>query len=277
MEMVQYWVQEIKHYRSDQGIIVQRDGDQGDSLNRIGVYYSALAALNVTFDDLLTSPSAGLAWTEYRLSQGLKFGRFRRGNAKQINGKDRWFNNPDNVTRDQMVTFEAALALNNQISIARAHFWQRAKRLFFHFSTQNDGADAGPVKHKLPDICTPSEFGTLVRATKYKSLYWILPLTDLFLYIDVAFSRSLSERSLYDADNQLLPQVLAALNEPTFVTEFIRRKYATTDAAARLRAYYSEQLEADGMTHKNGIEPLGELAVLAFERAIGGFTSEKLK
>jgi hypothetical protein len=260
MSTPQQLVLQIKNYRSD-GIIVQRDKDQGDSLNRIGVYYSTLAALGVTFDDQFTTPSAGLAWTEFKLTDGLNFGRFRRGV-----GQSRWFSNPDNVTRDQMVPMEAALALNGQKTIARAHFWKRASRLFFHFSTQNDGADAGPLKFKLPDVCTPSEFGTLIRATKYKWLYWLLPVTDLFLYIDVVYSRSLNERSLYDADNQLLPQVLAALNEPTFVTEYVRKAYAVTDAAARLRSYYSE---SDG---RNGIEPLGELAALAFERAVGGLS-----
>jgi hypothetical protein len=163
-----------------------------------------------------------------------------------------------------MTNAEAAMALNGQTDLARAHFWKRACRLFFHFSTQNDGADGGPLKHKLPDLPSPDEIGNLIRATRYKLLYFMLPLTDLWLLGMVKFGRSLNERSLYDADNQLLPTVLAALEQPTFITERVRRAYAVTDAADRLRAYYAEG------TDKNGIVPLGEIAVLAFRYAVGG-------
>jgi len=264
MKNVTQLVKQMSDYRV-RGVISQRDEDQGDSLNRMGVYYSVLAALNVNRDDESNTLIGGLYGAEFSL-RGSEFGRYRRGNDKS-----RWFYNENNVTRDQMVTVEAAMALVADREAARAHFWLRAKRAFLHFSTQNDGADAGPLKFKLPDICTPSEFGTLIRATKYKFLYFLLPLTDLALLIDVKFSRSLNERALYDADNQLLPQVLAALNEPTFVTEYVRRAYAQTDAASRLRSYYSEAEYADSPgKFKNGIEPLGELAALAFERAVGG-------
>ncbi len=247
---------QMSFYRNN-GVITQADGDQGDTLNRTGVYYSVLTALGLK-DDRGCSTYYGCR-LDLDLLSGSVDGRFRRGNDAT-----RWFYNEDNVTRDQMVTVEAAMALTDMRFAARAHFWLRARRLFTHFSTQNDGADAGPLKYKLPDICTPSEFGTLIRATKYKALYFLLPITDLFLLIDVKYSRSLNERSLYDADNQLLPQVLAALNEPSFMTETVRRAYAVTDAASRLRSYYSE---LDG---RNGIEPLGELAALAFERCVGG-------
>lgn len=261
-------VRMMSEYRSDKGIITQASGDEGDSLNRIGVYYSVIGALKVTFDDMYTTPSSGLAWTEFQLTDGLPFGRFRRGNAKLPDGSPRWFNNPDNVTRDQMTTFEAALAINGQTSIARAHFWKRATRLFLHFSTQNDGADGGPlVRFKFPDLPTMDELGNLIRATRYKILYPFLVLADLKLLFMVKYGRSINERSLYDADNQLLPTVLASLDQPTFVTKYVKAAYAKTDAPERLRSYYSEAAYPDGGT-RNGIEPLGELAVHAFEKLI---------
>ena len=268
---IQNLIAKMSTYRKD-GVITQADGDKGDTLNRLGVYYSALYALGALRDDRAQPLSVGLIRSYFSLQAGptiIEFGRFRRGNSA-----NRWFNNPNNVTRDQMVPVEASMALSRDTELARAHFWKRAKRLFFHFSTQNDGQDAGPLKYKLPDLCTPSEFGTLIRATRYKLLYFLLPVTDLFLWLDVKYSRSVSERSLYDADNQLLPQVLAALDQPTFVTEFVRRTYAQTDAATRLRSYYSESEYADSPgKYRNGIEPLGELAALAFERAIGGLNT----
>lgn len=246
-------------YRDSFNQLTQADGDLGDSLNRAGVYYSCLMALGVP-DDLNNHPNFGFGYT-LDAHRGSEPGRYRRGQSE----KERWFNNENNVTRDQMVTVEAALALSRMEFTARNHFWKRAKRLFFHFSTQNDGADAGPlVRFKLPDLCTPDEFGTLIRATRYKILYPLLPLCDLWLLIMVKWGRKFSERSLYDADNQLLPCVLAAIDQPSFITEHVRRAYATTDAADRLRAYYSES------NNRNGIEPLGAIAALAFERCVGG-------
>jgi hypothetical protein len=260
--MKQDLIAAMSRYRV-RGVISQRDGDQGDSLNRTGVYHSVLAALGTETDDM--GRSLGLNADLFAL-QGSSVGRFRRGNDST-----RWFYNENNVTRDQMTTVEAALALTENTQIARKHFWKRAARLFFHFSTQNDGADAGPLKHKMPDLPTPDEMGNLIRATRYKFLYFLLPLTDLWLLGMVKYGRSLNERSLYDADNQLLPTVLAALDQPTFVTEYARRAYAQTDAASRLRSYYSEAEYSDSPgKYKNGIEPLGELAALAFERAVGG-------
>lgn len=252
-------VSAMASYRDSFNQITQKDGDLGDGLNRVGVYYSCLAALDAEDDTNLCS-AHGLLSDLVTKSLGLPLGRFCRGYSTS----ERWFNNPNNVTRDQMVTVEAALALNGLDVVARPHFWRRALRLFTHFSTQNDGADAGPLKFKLPDLCSPDEFGTLIRATRYKFLYFLLPLTDLWLLGMVKWGRKLSERSLYDADNQLLPCVLAAIDQPSFVTEYVRRAYATTDAAERLKAYYSEQ------NNRNGIEPLGTIAALAFERCVGG-------
>lgn len=256
-------VAKMSNYRVN-GVISQRDGDQGDTLNRTGVYYSVLAALGIKFDDQGLKPDAGLIVDLFKL-QGSKLGRFRRGVDPA-----RWFYNENNVTRDQMTVVEAAIALNGDAELGRAHFWLRARRFFLHFSTQNDGADAGPLKHKLPDLPTPDELGNLIRATRFKILYPILVLTDLWLLGVIKYGRSLNERSLYDADNQLLPTVLAALDQPTFVTEYVRRAYAVTDAAQRLRDYYSEAQYHDGPGHKNGIEPLGELAAQAFRLAVGG-------
>ncbi|MEZ0209210.1 MAG: hypothetical protein ACAH17_03495 [Candidatus Paceibacterota bacterium] len=260
--MIYELISKIADYRV-RGVISQRDRDQGDSLNRTGVYYSCLAALgwDYVIGDFHEGSHVGLSVDLDKL-RGSVAGRYRRGNDST-----RWFYNENNVTRDQMTTVEAAMALNGLKAQARAHFKLRLRRLFFHFSTQNDGADAGPLKHKLPDLPTPDEMGNLIRATRYKFLYFLLPLTDLWLLMMVKYGRRLSERSLYDSDNQLLPTVLAALDQPTFVTEYVRRAYATTDAAARLRRYYSEAGDY------NGIEPLGELCVLAFERAVGGLST----
>ena len=228
-------IMEIKNYRDAYQMIAQRDMDGGDSANRIGVYYTCLAALNAPTDDMGMNVRVGFQITTSRLTKGLEYGRFRRHPDHT-----RWYYNENNTTRDQMAPLEAAMALNKDTKLARAHFWKRAKRLFFHFSTQNDGADAGPLKHKLPDPPTFSELGTLIRATRYKALYFLLPLTDLNLLIDVKFGRSLNERAIWDTDNQLLPQILAMLNQPTFLSETVRRAYAQTDAAARLRNYYRE-------------------------------------
>ncbi len=253
----------IQKYTTDGYQIGQKDLDLGDGACRLGQYYVSLAALGVKQDDLGMNIESGFRYRVLVNSKGLEYGRFRRGYAP-----GRWFHNEFNVTRDQTVPMLAAAALTRSINFARAHFWHRAKRLFFHFSEQNDGADAGPLVRKMPDPPSPPEIGTLIRATRYKMLYWLLPLCDLWLYLDVKWGRSMSERSLYDSDGQVLPQLLAALDQPTFVTEFVRRAYATTDAPERLAAYFSEQ------NRRNGNEVLGTLMVTAFYRAVGGLEKE---
>ena len=161
------------------------------------------------------------------------------------------------MTGDQMLPLLSALALGGYVRVAREHIKLRAQRLFLHFSTENDGKDAGPLKTKLPDPPRPKELSLLIRAGGYTYLYPLLYLFDLVLIADVLVVRRWSERNKWDFDNQLLPVVLASVRVmPTFISRLAGKLYTKTDAPDRLLNYHSAK--------HNGIEPLGRLMVEAF-------------
>jgi hypothetical protein len=227
--------------------IIQADGDGGDSLNRMGVYGACWGFITGESDDIFEK---GLHYN----AQGLPPGRYCRNPDPA-----KWYSNMNNVTRDQMLPLESAWAILGMKDRARTHFKARAARLMLHFSHENDGKDAGPLKRKFPDVPTPTELGLIIRAGRFYYLKWFLYMFDLFLILDVLVFRKLTERNRWDFDNQLLPVVLASLRVyPTGLSEFAALMYAGTDARERLRHYHSLE--------KNGIPPLGELMVKAFLR-----------
>lgn len=99
------------------------------------------------------------------------------------------------------------------------------------------------------------EMGTLIRATRFKLFYPLLPLFDYFLYRHIIYLERLSKIIPLYSNTLALPQVLAAIAQPSFVTEYIRRKFAQTRYTPCLLAY----------------NETSELAALAFERAVGGY------
>lgn len=230
--------------RDEFGLIVQKDGDGGDTCNRLGLFYSALTVL-VETDDLGLPPSVGLFADRAILTGNLPNGRYCRHPDKT-----KWYSNPNNVTRDQMAPMECALALNGQRAALKAHVALRAKRGMLHFSTQ-DQVEGHPnaVQYKLPDLCSPQELAVIIRGMGWKWLRPLLVLLDLFLL-----------RELYlveDArDGQIVINTAVAKQlSPTFVSKWcvqeVKRKQVLLTQT--LTDYYSE---ANG---KNGIEDLGKL------------------
>ena len=231
---------------------MQADGDGGDSLNRLGCALSC--SIN---DELLSKVLLGL-YNNTVLGEeqtGEARGRYCRNPAP-----GRWYSNYNNTTRDQMLPVEAGWAINSMTRAARMHFALRLKRGMLHFSSENDGYDSGlPAYKKFPDVPTPVELGVIIRAGHFQLLRPLLYILDLFLILDVAVIRKLTERNLYDTDNQLLPCVIAGVKKfPTFLSRLAAKIYSKTDAPARLRAYHGPD--------NNGIVPLGEIMCKAFEK-----------
>lgn len=245
--------EKLRFHRNEAGLPTQANGDMGDTANRIGALYSCMAAMNEPFDDQFNTMDTGLRKTLSVLCTDLPAGRYRRGYAP-----GRWFNNPDNMTRDQMVPLECAMALCGEKDLAREHLKLRLPRFLFHFSTQNDGADAGPLVHKLADPCTPTELAVLIRAARLYVLYPLLLVLDLFVLLDVLLSFKTASK---DSDNTLLPQVLATVKVmKTPLAPLIRLTYSKrTDVANKLRVYHAEGPSL------NGFEALGEIMVLAYK------------
>lgn len=256
MNKTQTLIENLVYNRDTYGVYLQlgEKPDGGDGLNRIGAAYACMGALGAELDDVNLPLAEGLKNILRHNSVDLPDGRYRRHPDPK-----RWYYNENNVTRDQMVTVESAWATCATPDLARTHMKLRLKRCLFHFSSENDGMDAGPLIKKFPDPPSLSELGTIIRACRLWYLYPLLPVLDVQLLIDIAWGRSLNERNLWDSDNQLLPQMAAALKVyPTPTSLWARHIYAKTDARDRLINLHV----------KSDFPALGELMAYTFDKLV---------
>lgn len=247
------------------GLITQKDGDPGDCLQRTSSYYLLLNELGIRNDDRGISRFLGFKRDLDKLYWG--FGRYLRHPGGEYNSEKkryiRWFANPNNVPRDQMVVTQAALVSYDMKDDMWAIIKARAKNFFLHFNSESYD-DQEEVRVKFPDIPAPIEFAQYIRGMEAWYLYPALLVLDLQLLSDLYF-RQMNERNLYDSDNMMLPVILSCLHRYTTPWGLLAKYlYSKTDAVARLRAYHSE---SDG---KNGIEELGIIYEQAFNKLIKG-------
>lgn len=242
---------DILRYVDPYAHIVQKDGDGGDSLNRLGIYETCLKYLQAVHFEKYKDAADFFEEAMEKNSPWL--GRYCRHPAP-----GRWFSNVDNTTRDQMITIECAWVLNGKPDWE--HLKLRLKRGLFHFSDENDGYDSGlPLVRKFPDPTSPVELAILIRAFRLWPLYPLLYLFDLFLILEVALIRNLKINH-WDFDVKLVPCVIACAHRwPTIFSHIAAALYRRTNADERIRYYFRE---TDG---NNGIRPLGEIEVLAWK------------
>jgi hypothetical protein len=254
----------LTKYRDLYGLLTQKSKDGGDSLQRTGSLYSLLGALRAEQDDRGKSVREGLL---YDIDKYLSIeGRYRRhpNGHLQPDGKYfHWYANPDNLSRDQSIVLQAAMVINGCKGQMTALAKQRMKRLFFHFNTQTYD-DQEPLKTKFPDMPSPIEFAQFIRGLEIKWLYPLLLILDLQLLGEL-IAIKLSDRAKYDSDNMLIPIMLSCLVKmKTPIGALAKILYARTDAVARVKAYYAEG------DNKDGIVPMGDLYELAFNKLIKG-------
>ena len=236
---IQEIIKNIESYRDSFGLIAQKDGDGGDTLNKTSFYYSCLAVLNYQEE----------AWLERDLNiitKGLPEGRYRRHPDLT-----RWYSNPDNVTRDQMAPTEAALVLYNNTPKLFKHLLKRLIfRLSFHFSTQNGGLDEGPIVHKFPDIISPQELGVILRSTPWLfiPLYPLLNLLDLALIYDSTQPLGQGQPVINCAVAKKCPTVFSKL-----ATYLLKKRSTGND---EITAYWTATV---------GVKPMTDLVIMAKE------------
>lgn len=250
----------LTKYRDIWGLITQPDMDGGDTSQRTGSEYALLASLQAEQDDRGKDIRAGFLYDLDKLR--VAEGRYVRHPTAQITIRGRyipWYANPNNFPRDQSVVIQAAMVLLNTKEELRALVKARAKHWFFHFNTESYD-DSEDINHTYPDIPAPIEFAQFIRGLDLWYLRPLLYILDLQLLSDLFF-RSLNDRNKWDSDNMLVPVMLSSLSKwPTCVGKLAKWLYARTDAVTRLQYYHSDM--------NNGIEPLGDLYVLAFNRLI---------
>lgn len=214
------------------GIIVQMDGDSGDSCQRVGTF------LFLTW--ILGEKNVALASQMFWELQSSR-GRFRRTNDLK-----HWGSRPSNLSADQMSVIRLAMSAH-EYKVFNDTYWQQLKRFGFH---QNflKGTDDPDEKWKIPDIMRPEELACFIRHNRI----WVLwPLVFVIDILSLLFLLYRDPQS-WDADNMHAQKsYYSVLFMPTPVAKLAFALYTKTNYLDRIENYYSAK--------NNGIPPMFEL------------------
>lgn len=211
-------------------IVVQHDGDSGDSCQRTATYVflSKIIENHVDANMLLEIQSSP--------------GRFRRSNDPK-----HWGFRPSNCSRDQVSIARIALKSVGMMSFFKKSYINQAFRLGFH---QNflKGTDDIDEKWKVPDILSPGEVAILIRGLNLWILWPVLIVLDLLRTLDIIFR----DKNNWDQDNMLAQHLYFSvkyMSTPVSVLNMIF--YFKTNYMERIKNYYSLE--------NNGIPPMIDL------------------
>lgn len=252
--------QNLGAYRDVYGLLVHAAparASEGDSCNRTmaaTVYFNTLGFIRT---------DEGLEVKEGYAGDRLHFERSPGRYCRHPEGG--WVADIDNFTRDQSIVLQAAMVVMQDKTSMVALFKQRIKRLMFHFNTVAGDDTPGSYETHFPDPPSPIEIAQFIRGMRLAVFYPLLLLLDLQLLIDLLIVRPIAKRNRNkDFDVQFLPILLSCLSYyKTPVGSLAKFIYARTpNVESELRRYFKE---GEGL---NGLEPLGELAVFAYQRAV---------
>lgn len=194
----------------------------GDSAQRTGMYLTALKLLGAVTDHL--DRPLNQAYEAMMNKHELK-GILRRHPDKKY-----WYSDPRNCSRDQQVSLVVAMGLFGDKTRLKSILLKHLLRCGFYQNVQHNG-DPGfnkPIKEwrdgwKLPDIITPVEIGSYVRAFKFWPAYPLLFFTDFFLAISVII-RCIQAKHYDDVGDDL--NVLIHITQSHFVLPTLISKLA---------------------------------------------------
>jgi hypothetical protein len=271
MNKVSQVLNQLRTYRDQYSLLTQKDRDGGDTANRTGQAYVYMAALGLEFSDLGGNLRQDGRY-ELDLLRATKSIQTETGTVTlKVPGRyvrhpdyKKWYSNPENFSRDQSVNVQSMMSALGLSAEAKQLFKARSRRAFFHFNDMEGDDTPGSVKYKFPDPPSPIEFAQFIRATRSWFLYPLLMLLDLQLVIEVLVARPIVIRNgNTDLDSQLLPLMISSLlTYKTPAGLLARYIYSKADVPNKLRFYFGEA------NNRNGLAPLGELGVLAFNKVI---------
>jgi len=236
---VDYLIQDLfAHYVDEHGLVVQKNGDGGDS-----AYRTALAATILTM--LLKQDDAA------------KFYRALIDNCLLHNfdwvrhpNKSEWWSDPKTFSADQAAKVMLSMLLMDDNKIV--YYWLVKRMASFGFH-QNTRRNDDKTKHwKLPDIIRPGEVSNLIRGLDFWVLYPLLFVLDFRFLFDLYFRK----KTPWDYDSLMaIDLIYSQFIMPTPIANIAKRFYIRTDYKERIRNNYSDD--------NNGIYPLGELYIIA--------------
>lgn len=217
-------------------IIVQQDGDGGDSLHREGMYAFGKWLRYQQHDNSIV-----IVEVPERHDPKKIISQFEVAPGIYVRHPDptKWTNNPDTTSRDQLVPLIAYCGAYQDYSRLWRLFHAVLKRGFFAQNTLDIGA--GETKKKISDTML-GHLGLFIRAGGH----WTLPLYPLLLVTDTLDligtllemipvhweenNKRLRTRDLGDVDdnNTIVAHLLAATFKPTPISWLNRHIYALT-------------------------------------------------
>lgn len=241
-ERIKFSLEWLKcEYIDSWGQVVQHDGDGGDSAYRTALAVFLLSVLDNEIE-------ARELWTTFKFNCEISPGLWIRHPDPT-----KWYSNPNNFSRDQMAKVElAAFAMKDNYA-ATCIITRMNQRNFFHQNTHKGTGCEGDDCIKMPDFSGVGEAHNFLRFQKSSLLSWIL---DFRFFGELIFRRFQS----WDYDSLLLADLIySRVREPSPISWIAGKIYKhTTDWKQKIRNNYSR--------FKNGVEPLGELYIIAGEK-----------
>lgn len=246
-------VQDIFDRTDEYDLVVQKDGDSGDT-----AYRSAIFAILLK---LVKHEKADLYYKSMIHGLTVSPGVFHRSN-----NPSHWGFNPNNFSRDQASALMLAASMygdNETVELFYNKCYDRPElkqipkygKFLYYLNSfvgfhQNvhPGTDAPDSFRKVPDLVGISEARNEIRRKRQWYKYPLLMLRDIGFIIDL----KLRKRQLWDFDSLYAKDLIYAnQNMPTIFSYIAKKLYKRTDYLIRLRNNYADV--------NNGIEPLGEL------------------
>lgn len=228
-------------------IIVQTDGDSGDSAQRTASFFALSGMAKI--DPLTVNMYSNLEYENSIKQHEVTPGIYRRSNDM-----NHWGHNPNNFSRDQWSIMQLAFAVNGDKKRLLESMSMLLSHRLFHQNT-HEGTDGN--KPKTPDLAHPSHFSVFIRGMNWWILWPLLCLIDLLLVGDLICRKYFD--SAKDYDNQFAQQLLYAnIKLKTPISSIVLYMYKNTDFIAKLDAYHS--------VTRNGIPCFPALFWLAYTK-----------
>ncbi len=221
----------ISRYIDEYGMIVQLDGDGGDSFHRMNMYdvgYKKREQLNISNKHW---PSIDMEKTLNKLECPNSKGLYRRHPKPKI-----WYSDCDRLSRDQTIPFIYASGLSGRYKRLFKFMIRHIFRLGFMTNVRNNHSMPGDenYKWKIPDWCGPRIFNMYIRAfltERPKLAIFLMPilmLGDLQNFINSLIKVFIYGKKSNHSDdlNHILILMQAKETAPTPLSWLARKIYA---------------------------------------------------
>jgi hypothetical protein len=232
----------LPHFVSVTGVLTQKDGDTGDSCQRMGTVWTLYRLLG----DSLVAQSYDFRFLVDDVSVlKASWGYYRRSNVSTFWGYD-----PRCTSRDQLSVMKMALSFKELLLT----FVRQTLRLGFH----QNYYDPQSNKYQVPDFPILSELSVYARGLLGPASYLITWVTDLGYAVDLLL-RNYNDLNVWSEDNMLAVGLLHACHKhPSITAKIIMYFYKRTDFMQRLEKYHGVD------NGNNGCLPLLYLFKMAF-------------